>query len=170
MKSILIIGHGRHGKDTVAELLEEYLRDIGFSYSSSSMKACELFIFDLLKEKYGYKNLKECYDDRNSSQEKRTEWYNLICDFNSQDKTRLAKEIYKYHDCYVGMRDREEIDACVREGVVDLIIWVDASERLNYKEAQSSFNIDKSLADIVIDNNGTLEDLKRKVKNFSRLI
>lgn len=42
---------------------------------------------------------------------------------------------------------------------------MDASERLPMKDS-SSFNINKSYADIIIDNNGTLEEFERRVLNF----
>lgn len=45
--------------------------------------------------------------------------------------------------------------------VFDLIVWVDASERMPQEDA-SSFNIDKSCADIIIENNGSFESFKEK--------
>jgi len=163
MRNLLIIGSGRHGKDSLAELLNEY---IGLTFKSSSQAAADIFIYDELKGKYGYTTPEQCFEDRMNH---RAEWYDLICDYNKDDKAKLAKEILKTSDCYVGMRDREEIDESVRQGLFDLIIWVDASERLP-EEDKSSFNIDKSYADIVVDNNGTLEEFKRKAKIISRLL
>ncbi len=61
--NILIIGHGRHGKDTLAELIQVYT---GFTFKSSSESAAEIFIYDALKEKYGYKSFIECYEDRHN--------------------------------------------------------------------------------------------------------
>ena len=43
---ILILGTARHGKDTLAELLNE---DFGMTFKSSSEMANELFIYDELK-------------------------------------------------------------------------------------------------------------------------
>lgn len=159
---ILIISHQRFGKDTMAELLNKHFN---FNFESSSMAASKIFIYDALKNKYGYKSLEECFIDRVNH---RAEWYNLICDYNKNDKARLAKKILEYSDCYVGMRDRAEIDECVKQKLFKLIIWVDASERLPLEDP-SSFNIDKSYADIIIDNNGTLEEFEKKVYNFGKL-
>lgn len=153
---ILIIGHGRHGKDTLAELLKVHS---GLSFKSSSLAAAEIFIYDALKEKYGYETLMQCYDDRHNH---RAEWYNLITGYNENDRARLAKEILSTNDCYVGMRDREEIQECRRQGIFDLIIWVDASDRLPLEDS-SSFNIDKGLADIILENNSTLSEFESKV-------
>jgi len=83
----LIIGHARHGKDTFAELLQE---QFDFKFKSSSQAAAEIFIYDELKEKYGYKTPEECFEDRVNH---RAEWYNMICDYNKDDRAKLAKSI-----------------------------------------------------------------------------
>ena len=67
------------------------------------------------------------------------------------------------------MRDREEIDECLKQGLFDLIIWVDASQRLP-EEDKDSFNIDKTYADIIIDNNGTLDDFKKRVIRLGKTL
>lgn len=163
LPKLLIIGHMRHGKDTLAELLEE---QIGLKFLSSSLAASNIFLYDALKEKYGYTTPEECFEDRMN---RRPEWYQLICDYNKDDKARLAKGILEITDCYVGMRDRGEIDECMRQGLFDLIVWVDASERLPL-ESKESFNIDKSCADVIIENNGTFEEFKEKVKRFGKIL
>lgn len=160
---VLIIGHARHGKDTLAELLKE---EFGLSFKSSSQAAADIFIYDVLKEKYGYKTSEECFEDRVNH---RQEWYEMICEYNKNDKAKLAKEILKIDDCYVGMRDREEISECIRQGLFDLIIWVDASDRLPL-EGASSFNIDKSCADIIIENSGSIDQLRPKVSRFGAIL
>jgi len=160
---LLIIGNMRHGKDTMAEILRD---EIGLKFMSSSQAAADIFIYDTLKDKYGYKTPEECFEDRMN---RRAEWYHLICDYNKEDRTRLAKEILSKTDCYVGMRDRDEIRACIDNKVFDLIVWVDASERLPEEDA-SSFNIDKSCADVIIDNNGTQEQFKERVIRFGKCL
>jgi dephospho-CoA kinase len=154
--TILIIGHGRHGKDTVAE----YFADtFDMTYKSSSQAAAEIFIYDELKDSYGYKNFNECYEDRVN---RRSEWYQMITKYNSGDRAKLAKGILVNNQCYVGMRDRDEITECIRQGIFDIIIWVDASKRYP-QESSDSFNIDVSCADFIIDNNGTLDELEEKL-------
>lgn len=161
--TLLILGHGRHGKDSAAE----YFRDnFGMQFQSSSVAAAELFIFDELKDKYGYNTFQQCFEDRVNH---RKEWHDLICDYNSEDKARLAKGILKNNSCYVGMRSNEEVKACIEQGLFDLIIWVDASERLPL-ENPDSFNIDVSVADIIVDNNGTLEEFHEKLHRLGLVI
>lgn len=152
---LLLVGHCRHGKDSLAEILHE---NFGLSFISSSQACADIFIYDALKEKYGYKTPEECFNDRVNH---RQEWYELICEYNKDDKARLAKEILKYNNTYVGMRDSSEIKECLKQGLFDLIIWVDASKRLP-REDSSSFNITEADADIVIENNGSFEEFKEK--------
>ena len=163
MNKILIIGHGRHGKDTVAELLEA---NFHFTFKSSSEAAAEIFLYDLLKEKYGYTSFTECYEDRSNH---RAEWYDNIVAYNTPDKTKLARAIMDISDCYVGMRDHTEIKECKTKGVFDYVIWVDALDRLP-PEPSDSFNITKQDADLIIDNNGSLEQLKDRVLKLGTLL
>lgn len=160
---LLVISHMRWGKDTFAEILN---KNFGLTYQSSSQAAADIFIYDELKDKYGYKTPEECFEDRMN---RRSEWYELICQYNLEDKARLAKDILKRTQCYVGMRDHREITECINQGIFDLIIWVDASKRLP-EEPRSSFNIDISCADIIIDNNGTLEDFEKRVIRLGKAL
>lgn len=165
MKSIkiLVLGHCRHGKDTFAELLNEHF---GLTFKSSSQAAADIFLYDALKDKYGYKTPVECFQDRVNH---RAEWKDLICDYNKDDRAKLAKEILKNSDCYVGMRDRAEINECMKQGLFDIIVWIDASDRLPLEPADS-FDIDKSCADIIIENNQDYETFKTKVLRFGRVL
>jgi len=160
---LLILGSARHGKDTFAEVLNE---EFGLKYQSSSQASADIFLYEALKDKYGYKTPEECFEDRVNH---RAEWKQMICDYNKDDKAKLAKEILKNSDCYVGMRDRSEINECMEQGLFDIIVWVDASGRLP-EEPASSFDIDKSCADIIIENNGTFESFKEKVIRFGKIL
>lgn len=158
---LCILGSARWGKDSLAEILNE---EFGYTFESSSQSAANIFLYDLLKDKYGYITPEECFEDRVNH---RQEWYEAICEYNEEDKARLAKGILERSDCYVGMRDRAEIDECMKQGVFDLIVWVDASDRLPMEDA-SSFNIDKTCADIIVENNGTYEQFREKVLRLGR--
>jgi len=162
-KKLLILGNMRHGKDSFAEILNEHF---GLFFQSSSQAAANIFLYDSLKDKYGYKTPEECFEDRVNH---RAEWKTMICDYNKNDRAKLAKEILKNSDCYVGMRDREEINECMRQGLFDIIVWIDASDRLPLEPADS-FDIDKSCADIIIENNGTFEEFKEKVLRFGKIL
>lgn len=160
---LLIIGPARHGKDSLAEILNH---NYGLKFISSSQACADIFIYDELKQKYGYKTPEECFEDRMN---RRQEWYELICGYNKDDKAKLAKEILKYNNTYVGMRDSAEIKECLKQGLFDLVIWVDASKRLPM-ESSNSFNINLSDADVIIDNNGTYEEFKEKALRLGALL
>ena len=87
LPKLLVVGHGRHGKDTVCEMLEAY----GYTFQSSSKFCSELFIFNDLKDQYGYADEEECYADRHNH---RTEWYNMIHDYCSDDLARLGRNLF----------------------------------------------------------------------------
>ena|SRR6056297_1710149 len=153
---LLIIGYGRHGKDTVCE----YLRDVhGYSFESSSKFCSKKFIFNDLKDKYDYASEDECYADRHNHRE---EWYNAICDYNTKDGARLGREIFKEHSIYCGLRNKAEFHAMKNTGVFDYAIWVDRSDHLP-PESKESMTLEQWMADYTIDNNGTLDDLHRNV-------
>lgn len=153
--NILIIGHGGHGKDTLAEVLHSLY---GLSYKGSSQAASEIFIYDALKAKYGYRTPHECYADRVNH---RAEWYDLICEYNSLDRARLAKTIMFDSNMYVGMRSNDEIEECIRQRIFDLVIGV-YNPRVP-EEGKDSFNINIwEKSDIIIPNAGTIAQLVYK--------
>lgn len=153
---VMTLGHSRCGKDTLAEILQDKL---GLTFCSSSLFAARLFIYDALKQSIGYSSFEECYEDRHNH---RATWHELICSYNAKDPARLAREIFKENDIYVGIRSNVEFEEAKREGLFDLAIWVDASGRVP-DEGKESFNIDKSQADFVIDNNGDEEELRARM-------
>lgn len=151
-KKLLIIGHARHGKDTLAEILRD---GWGYTFQSSSYAAAEKVVYPVLQPKYGYTSIEEAYEDRVNH---RAEWKELITAYNTPDKTRLAKEIMQENDIYVGMRCKDELSACKAIGLFDHIIWVDAEGRVD-PEDESSNTLSMDMADIVVDNSGTGDQL-----------
>lgn len=116
---ILILGHGRHGKDTLAALLAERT---GLTYGSSTLVALEA-IWPALKMYPDVGNsLTEAYDKR---AEHRELWRRLISLYNAHDKTALARKVLEQYDMYVGMRCAEEYKACMDAKLFDMVVWVD---------------------------------------------
>lgn len=163
-RKIIITGHAEHGKDTVCE----YLRDkFGITFESSSFTACELFIFDELKDKFGYKTIEECYADR---RQHRKLWGDMITEFNNENGLdALGKIILGRSDCYNGIRKILELNALKDNGIVDFVIWVDASDRMP-PESIESMNIPITAADMVISNNGTKEELYPLLDNLGEML
>lgn len=154
---ILIIGHGRHGKDTVAELLVQRVPEL--SFASSSFWCADKAVRPAL-ERIGieYASLEECYEDRVNHREF---WAHAISEYNTP-KDRLIKEITEAHDIYVGLRSREEFEAGKHH--FDLILWVDRSSRL---PPDPTCELNMHDADSVVDNNFSMAFLRREVVGFS---
>ena len=160
-KKLLVIGHGRHGKDTVCEILRD---KYDYSFESSSQFCSKLFIYDQLKDKYGYTSEEQCYADRHNH---RAEWYDAICDYNVPDAAKLGREIFRAHDIYCGLRNKREFFAMKNTGVFDYAIWVDRSDYLP-EESVSSMSLKQLMSDFTIDNNGSLEELEFNVDQLMK--
>ena len=155
---LLVIGHMRHGKDTVAEIFQEF----GLTYKSSSEFCAEQVVFPVLGPRYNYSNYIDCFNDRSNH---RKEWFDLISDYNSPDKSKLGRSIFGVSDIYCGLRNKDEFNAMKENMVFDFSIWVDRLKHLP-PESKDSMTLDASMADYIIDNNGSLVDLKENVRKF----
>lgn len=160
---ILVLGHGRHGKDTVCEILKERY---GLQFTSSSWFCAERVVMPALNGQFQYKDAQACYEDRHNH---RALWYDLIRDFNRPDATALGRAIFAENDVYCGLRSKAEFHALRNAGVYDYAIWVDASDRVPPEDA-SSCTVEPWMADFVIDNNGTLEDLELNLKQLMEYV
>ena len=160
---ILILGHGRHGKDTVAEILQTKL---GLKFQSSSMAALDA-IFPALDAVMGYRSpgislnkaKQFAFRDRHS---KRRLWKALITLYNSPDKTALCRKILEESDIYVGMRCNEEYEAC--KHLFHKIFYVDASKRVSKKDP--TMKIPYVASEMVkLNNNGDEASLELEVQS-----
>lgn len=155
-KRFIVFGHKRHGKDTVGEYLREHY---GIHFDSSSMFICKKFLFEKMRHSHGYQTIEECFEDRVNH---RPYWFDEIRAYTLAEPTRLGREIFQENEMYCGIRSEIEYHALRNAGVFDLGIFVDASERLP-KEDYESMKLGANDADIVIPNNGTLEELYFRV-------
>jgi hypothetical protein len=156
---VLILGHARHGKDTVAEMLRD---KYGYAFQSSSHFCAEKVMMPYFEGKYS--SMAECYEDRINH---RAEWFDQIVAYNNPDPARLAREILENSDLYVGMRSAREYEAA--KHLFDIVVWVNGSRR-HPPEDRSSFDIDFDSSMRVVANNGTLEDLEQVVGRLHLVI
>ena len=158
---LFVIGSGRHGKDTVGDIITQ---DYGLTFESSSMFCAEHVVTPWL-EKLGitYDSLEECYEDRVNHRE---DWYNAIRAFNYEDESKLSSAIFAKFDMYVGIRSRVEFLAS--KHLSDLSIWVEAGKRVDVED--TTIKILPGDCDVIIDNNGTEEELREKVTRLFDLI
>lgn len=155
LPKLLIIGHATHGKDTCAEFLEAY----GFRCMASSTFATRQVMLPYFAHiGVVYPNEEACYRDRVHH---RSTWFQQIEAYNSPYWDRMTREMFDQgYDVYIGMRSRKEFEKS--RPLFDKVFWVDASKRLPM-EPTTSNELTPQDADAIIDNNGTLDQLKRNV-------
>jgi hypothetical protein len=159
-QKLLVIGHGRHGKDTVCEILSD---DYGYKFISSSHFVCNEVIWDDWGV-WNYTDKTLCYADRGNH---RPLWANMISKYNTPDKSRTATEMLAAgYDIYCGMRMRDELEAS--RHLFDKVVWVDRAYHLP-SEAFDSMELNAGDATHILDNNGTLYQLKRNVERLMAL-
>lgn len=144
---LLIIGHARHGKDTLALMIQQKM-DLAFTSSSEFVgREC---IWPMWGQER-YDDFDAMFIDRVNN---RKVWADLISAYNTPDKTRTAKTMLdRGFDLYVGMRKMDEFEACQKAKLFDHVIWVDALRRLP-PEGKDSNEMYPNLADLYCDNNG----------------
>ena len=151
--NLLIIGHGRHGKDTVAEGLVERMPMLSF-VSSSLFVAQTVVRGDLENIGIDYLTLEDCYEDRVNHREF---WRDSIARY-CYPPSRMAQEILADHDIYVGMRTRREFVA--GRHLFDEVIWVDRSAFL---PTEPSCELTMDDATWYLNNNYGTEDLVHEI-------
>lgn len=183
LPKILVIGHKRHGKDTVGELLRD---EFDMAFTSSSAFCAETVVMPAIEEAWArwedpvrgrnvsqppiprYASAQECFDDRGIDAHRKF-WYDAIRAFNQSDPTALGAAIFAENDIYVGLRHKAEFHAVKNAGIPDVVIWVDRSEHLP-PESPDSCTVEPWMADFVVDNNGSIEDLKRNLMSLMSAI
>ena len=166
---IMVMGHARHGKDTVGELLsDEYC----LSFQSSSLFASKRVMMPAFSFKgrdgveNKYRTALECYEDRVNH---RKFWFDEIYRYNTPDCSRLGRELFQQYDVYGGIRSFREFFALKNQGLFDASIWVDASKRVE-PEPGSSNEMQPWMCDFFLDNNGPVEELKTNLRHIMRRI
>lgn len=154
---LIVMGHARHGKDTVCEILRDAY---GYRFVSSSMFCAEGVVFTHMQDRYA--TAEECFADRHN---RRAEWFDRIADYNREDPTALGRAILAEHDIYCGIRNRTEFQAMRNARVFHASVWVDASDR-HPSEDRSSCTVEPWMADFVLDNNRTLRDLEKNLASL----
>lgn len=157
---VLILGYGGHGKDEFAERLARSIR--GFRFESSSLHALDRIVYPWFQSHLPgyYENEQQCFEDRGNW---RPLWHWLIKDYNSDDLTRMTTEIMAYNDCYVGMRNDEELQACLKDDLFTHVFWVCAGDRVGPEDESScsvAYNPDTMF---LVDNSRDLDYLQEEV-------
>ena len=159
---LFIIGKGECGKTDAKEII---VRETGLQAVDSSWFMAGKVVRPYLEKEHGitYGSIADCYEDRRNH---RPKWRKAICEFNGPDPSLLAREIFAENDIYAGMRSRREF--LVARDLCDLSIWIDADQRV--EKVDPSLDILKEDCDMIIDNNGTLEEFQSRVLRFCDFI
>jgi hypothetical protein len=177
LPKLMVVGHGRHGKDTVCEYLADWY---GFRHISSSLFVGEKAVFSAtqrslpgvsrgLADRYGvpdYDTLEDCYEDRANF---RAFWFETIREYNAADHSRLGVELFQEYDVYCGLRSADEFAALKAKRAFDCSIWIDASKR-KPPEGADSCTVTASMCDYVLDNNSTLNNLRVEIGQLMGII
>jgi len=154
---LAIVGSGRHGKDTVCEW---FAANTILKYSfSTSWPICEEIARRSgrpVDEVHKYRHL-----DRATMRRVGDE-------LRSTDSAYLAKRTLENGNLCNGIRAQVEIEAVQRLGLVDLTIWIDASERIT--EPDPTLEFGPEVADIFISNNGSRNALDVRLERLARCL
>lgn len=154
---IMVIGHARHGKDSVCNVLCELY---GLKFISSSLFVADKAVRPWLEQRgIVYNSMDDCYADRVNH---RADWFDAIAAYNKDDPAKLGKELFAQYDVYCGLRNLREFQALYNAKAFDVCFWVDRSGHVPL-EPETSFTIPRKVADYIIDNEGDLCDLRMNV-------
>lgn len=157
-KKILLLGYARHGKTTVSDILRD---EYGFSLLDTS----DFIVTDILISNGRYKTMEEAYSNKERD---RAIWYQDVIDYNTPDKARLAKALFAAgSDIYVGMRADEEYHATI-DAVELHVIWV--QDERKEPESRDSCTVEPSMATYILDNSGTLEQLRDNISVMVQIL
>lgn len=149
---LALCGPGRSGKDEAAKWLTQNTM-MRFGKSTSEViapyRAAELGV-----------SVEEAFANRH---QERVVWYELGNRLRERDAAFLARECLKGGELVVGIRDREELLAVKKEGLVDLCIWLD-----RFVEPDPTMKYGPELCDLIITNYTTLEDFHDKLKALAK--
>jgi hypothetical protein len=160
--NIVVIGHKQHGKGTFADIAQARF---GLTQNGTSRFAAD-FMFERMKKTYPYRTVEECHGDRDNH---RPTWYQGLADYNTPNPYQLIQDILSTHDIAEGLRHRDEYTPLRASGLVDVFIWIDASERKPL-ESKDSMTLTRQDADIIIDNNGTEAEFEARVVAFLSML
>lgn len=147
---ILLVGGGRSGKDTAGEIIEQHT---GWKFAGTTSK----YLCRHVAAKLGLPE-DVAYARRHESDAMRVVWFETGNELRKDDPALLAREAFAHGDVTGGVRGKPEIEAIIAENLADLIVWVSRDV-----PPDPTMEFGREYADVVLDNNGTLDEFRRKV-------
>jgi hypothetical protein len=155
---LCVVGFGRAGKDTAADYLGPTFH---LARGPSSSLTCLPFVTHMVYGKVTFEQT--VYDERHS---RREFWLHACNALREKDPTLLAKMCLALGEMVVGIRGKPEFDAVVKDGVVDLTLWVDNTR------VPPDFTVEfaREDCDVVVDNHTTLDQFHRRLARLGRVL
>ena len=162
MNKIVVCGYGGVGKDGLCEILAT--APFNLTSMSSSWVAKEYVYANSPELQRLYYSPKHAWEHRCYH---RQLWKDLISEYNTPDKTRLAERIFASADIYCGMRKRDELLACKNKWKDLFVLWLEASERI---DPVGDTDIRKYTdCHMILPNNGDIRDLINSVSMIPKV-
>lgn len=150
---LLIVGYGRHGKDYLAERIEDKTQ---LRYGGSTSWAALPHVAASLNM-----HPQRAWESR---QLHRDYWFDFCNFLRRDDPLFLIREVLCSGDLVVGIRDKEEMHAARESGLFRRIIWVDAYRRLGTVDTTVKFG--PADCDEIISNNGSRDDFEPAINSL----
>lgn len=165
MKAIVIVGRARAGKDTAAAFLA---RQTGMTWEATS----EYFLANPYRRMMRRRWSREELAERHPKTWRQT-LADAIEDYNDSDFTgcRLYREMVvdQKRGIINGIRRLRELEACVADGLVSEVWWIEADERLRNEPPDHTLDYglrqlqESAWPLVVLGNNHEPEAMKRQI-------
>ena len=137
MINVVFIGHGKGGKSAAAEI---FARRTGKKLTGST----SWYMREQIAKAMGLPVEQAWAERRNHRELWRKEYRKNIIG----DPAKLIREMVKAGSIIEGLRSRDEFDAAKKEGLFDLVVWVECP----WVPKDVTMDLNPSDADIVINN------------------
>jgi cytidylate kinase len=152
-KRILVVGPSGAGKDTACEYLAT-ITHLRFAGTTS------LYLAKYVATRLGI-SAQQAYRTRHQN---RNFWNRVGNEIRKQDPGLLLRESLEHAEIVGGVRGVEEIAACRREALVDLIVWID-----NLRVGRdSTLKFSEHDCDVVVPNHGSMEEFHGHLLRLAR--
>jgi hypothetical protein len=155
---IAICGYGDAGKGTAGQ----YLASIStLKYTKSTSEAAIDVVWNEWGQHQGYDSSAEMFSDRHNA---RDIWHRIILDYNQPHGVTLYEKMLPENDILDGIRDSNELSACLKHGLVDLAIWI---KRPGFGESRESCTVQERDCHITLLNNAGLMTFQKKLHKLA---
>ena len=153
-KRIMVVGHSGAGQDTACRFLAE-VTHLRFAATTSDCLARHVAV------RLGVP-VQQAYRTRHAN---RNLWHRVGNELRRRDPGLLTRESLRHAEITGGVRGIEEVQACRREHLVDLIVWVD-NDRVR---GGPTVTFGPDDCDVVVANHGSLEEFHGHLLRLARL-